>query len=234
MAARDDWVRVVLSGEEQRAATRLGTLRYRKWDARVQVHGSVTLENNLLGAQGEYAWCQLLGKPHPHPDGNLDDELAHGSDCYGWEIRTASQPGHGLNLHRGDEHKLFILALAHEAPVIWVVGCLPADEAFGRNLGRWREDGEGDRRWYLVGQQHLRPIFYAGRRGERRDRPPAVAGQSQVYREVRQALGWHRQRHGWRQGMVWDPGSWRPGQDCGCAKPCGAYVWPGKMRQETG
>jgi hypothetical protein len=48
---------------------------------------------------------------------------------------------------------------------------------------------------------------------------------------VMASLWSHRRTHNWQPGMVWDVTAWRPGAECGCKKPCGAYVWPGGRRE---
>jgi len=227
MAVKEDWVRVELPPDVQAAAEELARLRHERWDHRVQVHGSVTAENNRLGAFGEFGFCHLLGKPHPHPDGWLESELEHGSDCYGWEVRCRAKPNYGLNLHAGDEGKRFVLALGHELPdVVWLAGCLGADEGF--RLGKWREDGEGDKRWCLVDQRHLRPLGPARKveRERANGHRPAVAGASYAAQAVTGSLWKHRKIHGWKPGMVWDPAAWPGHLECGCRKPCGGYRWP--------
>lgn len=45
----------------------------------------------------------------------------------------------------------------------------------------------------------------------------------------KQFVAW-QERHGWRPGYAWSPAAWRPRQGCGCPKPCGQYVRPGRGR----
>jgi len=229
MSTREDWLRVELPPDVQAAAEELGRLRHERWDRRVKVHGSVTPKNNRLGAFGEYAFCHLLAKPHPHPDGRLESEQAHGSDCYGWEVRCASRRNDGLNLHRGDEGKRFILALGFEIPaVVWLAGCLDADTGF--RLGKWQQDGDGDRDWCRVDQRHLRCIGPERKAERPPDRRPAVSGRGYAAQLVTSTLAKHRRLHGYQMGMLWDPAAWPGNLECGCRKPCGWYRWPDRRR----
>jgi hypothetical protein len=90
--------------------------------------GLGTYETNFQGALGEIAVSKWSGV-------NLDEDHSYmadvkrGYDVAGYQVRTMGKSWYDLGLHSGDSGR-FILALAHDAPVIWLAGWIDIERAF--------------------------------------------------------------------------------------------------------
>lgn len=162
MATRNDWIRVELDADEEREANRIA--RARRGEARSGGYQRAiqgTIREDLRGARGELAVAKWRGVRHPGWGGDVSwrADISRGCDVAGLQVRTAQRPGDGLALDappRQPNAGKFVLALDHDAPIIWLVGWIDASD--GYRVGKLRHDGVGQADWLRVGQGHLHPM----------------------------------------------------------------------------
>lgn len=113
------------------------------------------LDNHRVGILGELAVAHYENVIIPEDDWHSDQQ--RGYDVAGWSVRTRPKAHYGLGLHRND-HGRFLLVLAHDAPRLWLVGQITADQGFA--IAALRHDGayRDEREWWLVEQCHLAPL----------------------------------------------------------------------------
>jgi hypothetical protein len=90
--------------------------------------GLGTYETNFQGALGEIAVSKWSGVDL-EGDYSYIADVKRGYDVAGYQVRTRGKSWYDLGLHSGDSGR-FILALAHDAPVIWLAGWIDIDCAY--------------------------------------------------------------------------------------------------------
>jgi hypothetical protein len=150
-----DHIGVELSPSQLADAEEHGRWKYERWLARP--YGALTAETCIHGIIGQDAVALYRGVPMVRRSNEAD--LNAPDDVDGLQVRCRSKADYGLNLKAKDQGR-FILALAHDLPVVWLVGGMTASEGLAVGTPMYHK-GQGDHdraSWYLVDQKLLHPL----------------------------------------------------------------------------